>query len=235
MLKALEDLCQLQALDSEIDAERARVTIIDASLQDRSEFETAKQRHLVAAGPVKALDAEARDLELKIGSARSQLAEADQKLYSGKVNNPRELNDLQARSANLRRQIEVGEAAELTVMERLDTAREELTSAEAALRQIVADRKVFETNLIAERKELVSTIRSTTARRDQVRTQLEAPILRSYDRLRTRYGGLALAEVKQRTCQGCRVSLVAALEQRLRQGEQLVTCQSCGRFLYVTS
>lgn len=233
MLKALETLRQLQALDSEIDAGRERVATIDASLQDRSEFEAAKQRHLSAAGPVRTLEAEQKDLELKLGTARSQLAEAEQKLYSGRVNNPRELNDLQARGADLRRQIEVGEAAELKVMEQLEAARAELTAAEAALRTIVAERKVFEAGLITERKELVASVRATTANRDQLRTQVEAPTLRTYDRLRVRHGGVALAEVKQRTCLGCRVSLIAALEQRLRQGEQLITCQSCGRFLYV--
>jgi uncharacterized protein len=235
MLKALEVLRQLQALDSEIDAGRERVTTIDAMLQDRSEFEAAKQRHLNAAGPVRTLDAEQKDLELKLGTARSQLAEAEQKLYGGRVTNPRELNDLQARGDDLRRQIAAGEGAELQVMERLEVARAELTAAEAALRTIVAERKAFEASLLAERKELVASVRATTARRDQVRAQLEAATLRTYDRLRVRYGGLAVAEVRQRTCQGCRVTLIASQEQRLRQGEQLVTCQSCGRFLYVTS
>lgn len=233
MLKALELLRQLQALDSQIDGGRERVATIDAALQNRSEFEAAKQRHLDAALPVKTLEAEQRDLELKLGSARSQLAEGEQKLYGGRVTNPRELSDLQNRGTDLRRQISVGETAELQTIENLDAARRELTDAEAALRKIVAERRVFEASLIAERKDVVATVRATTAARDELRTQIDAPTLRTYDRLRVRHGGVAVAEVKQRTCLGCRVSMIAAHEQRLRAGEQLITCQSCGRFLYL--
>ncbi|MCC7369990.1 MAG: hypothetical protein IT306_16305 [Chloroflexi bacterium] len=233
VLKALELLRQLQALDSQIDDGRDRVATIDATLQDRSEFEAAKQRHQSAALPVKSLDAEQKDLELKLGTARAQLAENEQKLYGGKIANPKELTDLQNRGTDLRRQISVGETAELQVIEKLDAARNELNEAEAALRTIVAERRTLEASLIAERKDLVASVRATTASRDQLRTQIEAQPLRTYDRLRVRHGGFAVAEVKQRTCQGCRVSMIAAQEQRLRQGEQLVTCQSCGRFLYL--
>ncbi len=119
------------------------------------------------------------------------------------------------------------------LIEKLDAARRELTDAEAALRAIVAERRALEASLIAERKDLVTMVRTTTASRDQLRTQIEASALRTYDRLRVRHGGVAVAEVKQRTCQGCRVSMIAAHEQRLRQGEQLITCQSCGRFVFL--
>jgi len=66
-----------------------------------------------------------------------------------------------------------------------------------------------------------------------LRDALDATSLRLYDRLRSTRGGQAVAEVKQRTCQGCRVTLTAAFEQRLRHGDALVTCQSCGRILYL--
>ena len=117
-------------------------------------------------------------------------------------------------------------------MEQLETARAELAAAEGDLRKVVGARRVLESELVDERKHLVASVRAVTAARDQLRTQIEAPTLRTYDRLQVRHGGSAVAEVKQRICLGCRVSLIGALEQRLRQGDQLITCQSCGRFLY---
>jgi uncharacterized protein len=88
---------------------------------------------------------------------------------------------------------------------------------------------------MAERKSLAGDLRTAQNERENVRAEIDAATLRSYDRLRTRHEGQALAEVRQRTCQGCRVSLIAALEQRLRHGETLVTCQSCGRILYLVN
>jgi len=68
-----------------------------------------------------------------------------------------------------------------------------------------------------------------------VRPQVAPATLRTYDHLRRTRGGLAVAEVRQRTCQGCRISLTISEEQRARHGDTLVICQSCGRILYATS
>ena len=53
-----------------------------------------------------------------------------------------------------------------------------------------------------------------------------------YDGLRRTRGGLAVAEVAQRTCQGCRISLPVNEEIRARTSPDLVFCQSCGRILH---
>jgi predicted nucleic acid-binding Zn-ribbon protein len=120
-------------------------------------------------------------------------------------------------------------------MEELERANGAVAESQETLKRVVAERRVLESELMAERKSLAASTRTAQAERDQVRSEIDAATLRLYDRLRTTRGGQAVAEVKQRTCQGCRVTLTAAYEQRLRHGDQLVTCQSCGRILYLTS
>lgn len=231
----LDQLRRLQALDSQIDADRERIVTIEATVRDRSEYEVAQRRRQETAQPVRTLQAEQQDLDLQVGTARRQLEEVETRLFGGTVASPRELGDLQRRGEDLRRQIRAGEERELAIMERLEGASAEAATAEDTLKRIVAERRALEAELIAERKALAGSVRSAQAERDQLRTELDATSLRQYDRLRTTRGGQALAEVRQRTCQGCRVSLTAAYEQRLRHGEQLVTCQSCGRILYLAS
>lgn len=235
MLKSLEQVIRLQDLDSRIDTERERVATIEAMLHDRSEYEAARRRHQEAVSPVRQLEADQKDLELRAGTARSQLGEVEGKLYGGRVASPRELDDLQKRGADLRRQIGTADERLLAIMEALEQATAEASTAEGHLREVVTARKTLETDLLAERKTLVAHVRQMTAERDQLRGETDAATLRQYDRLRSTRGGLAVAEVKQRTCQGCRVFLTAAYEQRLRHGDTLVTCQSCGRFLHLVS
>lgn len=231
----LDQLRRLQALDSQIDAERDRITTIEATVRDRSEYELAQRRRQETAEPVRTLQSEQQDLDLRVGTARRQLEEVETRLFGGAVTSPRELNDLQRRAEDLRRQIRAGEERELAVMEQLERATAEAAEAEETLRRIVAGRRVLETDLLAERKTLAASVRSAQSERDGLRAALDAASLRLYDRLRTTRAGQAVAEVRQRTCQGCRVALTAALEQRLRHGEQLVTCQSCGRILYLAN
>jgi predicted nucleic acid-binding Zn-ribbon protein len=235
MLKALEQVMHLQDLDSRIEAARERVATIEALLHDRSEYESARRRHQEATQPLRQLDADQKDQELRAGTARSQLVEVEGKLYGGRVSSPRELDDLQKRGADLRRQISATDERLLTLMEALEQATATASEAETHLRDVVAARKTLETDLLAERKSLVADVRQLTSERDGVRAEADAATLRQYDRLRSTRGGLAVAEVKQRTCQGCRVQLTAAYEQRLRHGDQLVTCQSCGRILYLSN
>jgi len=235
VLKAVEQAKRLQELDSEIDAERDRIAAIDASLHDRSEYEAARRRHQDATQPIRQLEADQKDLDLRAGTARSQLVEVEGRLYGGRVGSPRELEDLQKRGADLRHQITATEERLLTVMEQLEQASAGVSESETALKLVVAARRTQETELLGERKSLTASLRQLQAEREQLRTDTDAATLRLYDRLRTTRGGVAVAEVKQRTCQGCRVTLTAAYEQRLRHGDVMVTCQSCGRILYLTA
>jgi len=234
MQTMLDQLRELQALDSRIDTERVRIVTIEASVRDRSDYAAAQRRHAEAVQPLRQYEATQKDLELKLGTARRQQADVEQKLYSGKVGSPRELDDLQKRSADLGRQITGGDEELYTLMEQLEEATREAAEAEATLKQVVAERRTYETDLIAERKVLAASVKQATADRDQLRSRFDAAALRQYDRLRSTRDGVAVAEVKQRICLGCRVTLTAAYEQRLRHGDALVTCQSCGRILYLS-
>lgn len=228
----LDQLRRLQVLDTQIDTERERIATVEASVRDRSEYELAQRRRQEAVKPVHQLEAEQRDLELKTGTARRQLVEVEGRLYGGKIGSPRELEDLGKRRVDLQRQIETGDEQMLALMEQFEQATSAATQAEETLKRVVAERRTYESELIAERKTLAASVRAAQAEREQLRSDLDAASLRQYDRLRSTRGGQALAEVKQRTCQGCRVTLTAAYEQRLRHNDALVTCQSCGRILY---
>lgn len=231
-MATLDLLRQLQALDTRVDADRDRVATIEATVGDRSEYESARREHQTRAAALKRLEGEQRDLDLQAGNTRQQLSDGEQRLYSGQIRNPRELDDLKRKGDEQRRQISGFDERLMGLMEQIDAASKASREAEDRLRTIVAERRTLEAELIAERKSLLAEIRASQAQRDSLRAQLDAQTLRLYDRLRESRGGLAVAEVRQRTCQGCRVSMTASAEQRLRHGDAIVTCQSCGRILY---
>src|SRR4051794_34241576 len=97
----LDQLRRLQELDNQIDAERERMATIEASVRDRSEYALAQRRRQELTQPVHQLEADQRDLELRVGTARRQLVEVDGRLYGGKIGSPRELEDLGKRKVDL--------------------------------------------------------------------------------------------------------------------------------------
>lgn len=225
-------LHNLQEIDAALDGQRDRLAGVVAELADRSGVLAQRRARDGRAEAARALQATQRDLELEVETYRRQLDEAEKKLYGGRVADAKELSNLQKDAEQIRKLISPREDRLLELFEGADRAAAELAAAEAALRDGVAARRAHEAALAAERDRLRASIEADEARRDAVRAQLDPASLRTYDNLRRTRGGLAVAEVRQRTCQGCRIGLTAGEEQRIRAGNTVTLCQSCGRILH---
>ena len=64
-----------------------------------------------------------------------------------------------------------------------------------------------------------------------LRRELSPDILAVYDRF-AKAGFQAVVAVRTGVCQGCQVKLAPAALTRLRDSEEVVRCEYCGRFLY---
>lgn len=62
---------------------------------------------------------------------------------------------------------------------------------------------------------------------------IERRILGTYERITVKYPGEAVMPVENNACTGCFCSLGAQVMVRIARGKELVTCQSCGRMLYL--
>jgi predicted nucleic acid-binding Zn-ribbon protein len=63
-----------------------------------------------------------------------------------------------------------------------------------------------------------------------LRSQIPAPVLAHYDRLRER-GKKAVALVLNQVCSGCHMRLPIGLINALMHGQDVQVCDSCGRYL----
>ncbi|MGH9593002.1 MAG: zinc ribbon domain-containing protein [Bryobacteraceae bacterium] len=61
--------------------------------------------------------------------------------------------------------------------------------------------------------------------------KLPAATLTTYERARKKWHGLAIAEATNGRCAACQIMLRPQYFQDLRKGDQLLTCESCGRIL----
>ena len=230
-MKLVELLRQLQAVDSALDADREHLRRVESELADRSELAAAARARAERAEAHHALEADQRDLELEIETLRTHLETIDKKLYGGRVGDARELTNLTRDAQQVRAQIGTREDRLLELLEAAEQAAAALAQADERLADVRARRRTREAELSAERDRLLGAIRAGEAQQAALRGQADPAALRTYDNLRRTRGGLAVADVRQRTCQGCRVGLPMGVEQRARQGDALVLCQSCGRIL----
>ena len=67
--------------------------------------------------------------------------------------------------------------------------------------------------------------------RKQQAGKIEARLLKEYEQLSKRNGGIGIARLKLNTCQGCLITASANKVKEATEGKK-VYCGGCGRILY---
>ena len=124
--------------------------------------------------------------------------------------------------------------ARAAAMETLEQAQQALAEAERELQQITEATQAEHGELRGRGQQLEAEIAGLERRRTEQAAEIEAGLLRLYDRLIEIRQGRAVAKVEGGACQGCRISLPMNLIQRARAGTDIVQCSSCERILYVS-
>jgi predicted nucleic acid-binding Zn-ribbon protein len=227
----IDTLLELQDTDSIIDRLTKRLAEIKASRRETAELIAARQARHAAEQLAAQRRAARQNLELTHAGLGDKVQQAEARLYSGLVKNPKELLDLQNDIGSLKRQ-------KANAYEQLFESMVGLEEAETALQQrtdeltrIEADWQHSQSDLIAEQAQLEADL--ATQQRDQAaaRAALAAPDLALYDQLRRRKAGLAVVELKGQLCGGCGVRVTASVVQQINQGDQFARCGNCERIL----
>lgn len=226
------ELYALQEVDSAFDACERELEQVRARLGERTEVDEARAEVARLEAEVAAAQRRLRELDTAATDLRAKMAPIEQRLYSGAVRHPRELQGLQDELNMFRRQLDHLEDDELAAMEALEgataalvAARERLTALEAVWREEQARLHQREQELLAQRERL--------QQQRQARAGRVAPtLLALYERLRPLKRGQAVARIERGVCGGCRITLPTTVQQRARAGGQVLRCPSCERILY---
>jgi predicted nucleic acid-binding Zn-ribbon protein len=233
-MRKVDALRELQEVDSALDQARARLERIAAQWGKRQAVDAAAAARDAAVAELHHRQADQRDLELAIEQLNQKLKANSDKLYGGRVHNPRELEDLSKEVEQDRRQISEREDRLLEAFDRVEAAQAAADGAIAAFTQTEATFNREQEEMAAARRELQAEGNRLLAQRSELAARADPASLRLYESLRRSKGGLAVVAVQQRSCQGCRIALPSSEEQKARTSTELVTCSSCGRILYAT-
>jgi len=230
---ATSDLIALQETDLELDKALARLAEIEESLGEPEELIDALAALEEKVAALRELSAQQKDRELAADEVRTKAADVEKKLYGGSVKNPKELQDLDADLKSLKELLRKREDDLLALLELVDAAESEEAAARAELESMDGDWKRSCDEMLAEKAGLKPDVERLRGIRDSQSGGVERNILKLYDLVRSRRGGLAVARVERGMCQGCRISLPMSVMQRLRSGGGLIQCVSCERILLV--
>jgi predicted nucleic acid-binding Zn-ribbon protein len=119
-------------------------------------------------------------------------------------------------------QLEILEQAEAALNERAEEIASLNSDREARLKAFDEEAGTNGERLVSSRKE-----------RDELFANLPKQMSGMYARIKARIrDGVAVAEARNRSCTACFMSLRPQVMAEIRRGEEVITCDNCGRILY---
>ena len=226
-------LYQLQQLDSELERVAAEDQSISAALRDDTVVRQTTQELEAAQHALRQRQQALRTAEHDLADLEARIKSHNDRLYSGKIANPRELGSLQQEVQHLRQGHSQQEDRVLEAMSALDDAKALVDQKTARYESVTNTRQQEAATLTERQQQTQERLAQLRQRRAALAETCEASLLQRYEQIRRIRGGKAVALAEGGTCQGCRVSLTASDAQRLRTSTEIITCSNCGRILYL--
>ncbi len=225
-------LYRLQLLDTKLDKCRARTEEIDSILKDNSEIFKARTKNDIALKNLERAHKALKVAENNVKSQRLKIEQTDATLYGGKVRNPKELQDLQAESAALKRYLNVLEDRQLEAMIIAEDTDSIYYNTAKTLMEVESGISIQNKNLISERSQILQEIDRMSSERDAAIGTTPSADLKLYNDLRKTRRGLAVAKITDKTCAACGTTLSATTLHSAKSPNQITQCDTCNRILY---
>ncbi|HSR31526.1 MAG TPA: hypothetical protein VLY63_13255 [Anaerolineae bacterium] len=230
-MSVARQLYQLQLVDSESEERSQRLAFVEENLGESGDLIRAREAVTETESALAGLRTQLRALEMDVAAVSSKLKQNQDRLYGGRVRNPKELSGLQEEAAALRRRRSQLEDEQLELMIAIEEQDAELVERQARLRQIEANWRDDQARLLAEREQLQSRLAELTEDREGLRARIRATDLALYDDLRQHEGGTAVALLRSGICQACGVDVPTSMARAVERGEGMQYCPICNRLL----
>jgi len=181
------------------------------------------------------------ELEQQSGSSRrsleKELAEGEARIRNKRMrlNQVRNDKEMQALGHEVETLKENNQRLEAEVLALLESA-DQRTALIAEFTELTAKKNKelteAEKEIASQVEDLKISISKYRVDRDLMARDIEPALLQRYQMIFTRRAGLAVAEARGGTCQGCRMRLPPQLYNELQKHLQIHFCPNCQRILY---
>lgn len=225
-------LFRLQEIDLVIDKSKARLDEVTDLLSDDQELNQAKESLERAEDKLNSTRSALQSAEGVVSSQQFKIEQTEKKLYSGSVQNTRELQDLQMESDSLKRYLETLENRLLDAMVAHEEAELEF-EADITRVELIQQRRDHELeDLLKEQSHIKNDLIRLENNREAALASISPEDLAVYGNLRLKKGGYAVALLDGSNCNLCGLSVGSSIQQTIRSGSDLIQCKLCNRFLY---
>ena len=202
------------------------------------EFKKAKKDILVAEEALAGEEQWLKEMEKQLKSKEQKLTDQTEKgiillrrLYGNDAKGHKELSGLQQQINLYQKEKGQTEDEILSMTDQQEKLRAKTKTERERLNKVVQQYKQKLLVFQGSRQHLEDE--RSVLKAECARLEMEIPpgIVKLYQEMEPRYGGLVVSRLEGNRCSACRVQVAAWLIRDLRKGEGLVNCESCGRLL----
>jgi len=226
---------ELQRVDLTWTKVARRLQQLQGLLGESDELRSARQSVEQTQSELHDWRAKQQNAELEDKSLEERIKATEERMMSGVVRNPKELDALQHSLEALRRQRETVAEEGVTAMSQAESLTDKLASEQAALASVENGWSGNQSELRVEETKLKQNGILLKRKREQLSSGMDESLRDRYETMRKRKAGVAIAAIQNGTCSACHVTLPTGVVNSLRASSSLVICPSCGRYLMAAS
>lgn len=215
---------RIQVVQKQKEEAPARIRALQKALAERQGQLEGELNQL------KTYQRERRETEQEIEYLESQIEKSKIKLNNIKSNKEykaglKELSELEKDKS-------LSEDKILETMEQIEAFEERLAASRTEKEELEASFERQREEVKKEIKALDESLKSLEKERARFCESIDRDLLKRYDTLRQRKGGLAISPVIKGVCQSCHMGIPPQKFNELIRGNALMSCPNCSRIIY---
>ena len=226
-----KQLYQLQEVELEIESSEQALAQIASQLGESQAVVRAQTKLKSEQQQLEELGRQQHSAEWEIEDLVNKLTPAEEKLYSGRIKDPKELTNLQHEVNGLRARRNHLEDKALEMMDQVELSTASVAALSNELKTLETEWHSQQQQLSTNMEQFKTTLSDLKHKRQLLSAKVDSQAVELYQELK-KQKGQAVAKVEQGICCGCRISLPTTELQRARS-DSLVQCSSCGRILFL--
>ncbi len=229
VLKILKEIQQLdtEILSIEKEEEELRRKI-DEATREIKRYATFVEK---LEEDMEGLRAERREREERLQENRDRIDRDQQRL--NEVKNDRQYKALLKEIENAEKAVRLLDMEMASLSDKITRKQEELTRKKESVDEKTRGVESLKEELAQKEARWREEIEAIKTKRQALVEGLNPVVVRRYELIRQRRGGVGITGVKNETCLGCFIQIPPQVYNQLRKGsEELITCPHCHRILY---
>lgn len=232
MSPQIESLLVLQERDTrlftllkEINNLPKETAALDLRLQNAQETFDQKKKHSMS------LESDRKKIELEAQSKQQQIGRYRQQQLDTRKNE--EFQALGNEIKHAEEAIQSLEDQQLVLMEKLDAALKQLALDAEVLKKASSENQSGKATLAQKKISLEKSLSEIKALKQEAESKVEPMTLGKYQRIIANKKENALVPLRNGTCGGCHMKVTAQTLIAVKADKDLVSCDNCGRLVYL--